>query len=359
MFLNSAPLHHLCEGCEIFLNLLHSELTLVDCEQPALQEVLGEGEVSFLYEVLAESLGEDIVALFFELSLDFLVNHLLELLSGGNIACGESHLEELLVHLGVCILADFGDGEVELRVDACKLVLLNAENRSPLLLGFVELVYIHNHLVANLLADVGFALLLGHTDKTNISVLNLDVAIIDGAHYSLVVLNNIYINQATVGAEELAAVATTHLLIYFDFVASNFVFLGGELEVNHGSQTYLEDELVVGVVVEVESTLLLAGHNITHIVDTLFLNVSEAVVGSHLVSGLSNYTFAVHFVDDTHRHHTGAETRDICFAFVLTEFFVHLCIVVSLRNGDFDNRGLIFASLFDDVHSDIVILFCL
>lgn len=52
------------EECRcLFLDLLFAELTVIDIEQPSLEELLRKLDVSFLYEILAQILGKLVVRL--------------------------------------------------------------------------------------------------------------------------------------------------------------------------------------------------------------------------------------------------------------------------------------------------------
>ena len=275
--LDIVPSEHFEERLEILLDILHCELALVDGVQPTLQELGRHCKVSLLHQEVANCKSEHIVALTLQFRNNLLVNISVELLLVCNITLWECHLEELLVQLRVCKLANLGNLQREVRVDTLQLLLLNAKDRGTLCRVLVQLVYIDLGLVADLLADKWLALLVRHRDKTYISLLDTQIAIVESYIQCLVLLHLVNILQRAVAAEVVVEERCVHLLVNLDFVVGNLI-LCSECHIVLWSYTILEYELVSCVVVEVEVALLLGRNYIADIVNLLCLQILECSV---------------------------------------------------------------------------------
>ena len=97
----------------------------------------------------------------------------------GNLACGEGHLEELLVQLRFGELADLGDLQREFGVDALQLVLLDLQHGSTLRRVLVKFVDVDRGLEAHLLADERLALFFRHRDQPDVSVGHVHLAVVE------------------------------------------------------------------------------------------------------------------------------------------------------------------------------------
>ena len=141
-----------------------------------------------------------------------------------------------------------------------------------------------------------------------------------------------------------------HLLVDLDAVVGHLV-LGRKSKVDLGRLADLEHILELGVVIEIESTLLLGGNHVAQIVDVLLLEVLEDGVRRRAVRLLGHYALAVHLFDDSHRHHAGAEARDVGLAAVVAQRFLDGFAVVLFANLDRNQRGLLLFLCSFDLHN--------
>ncbi len=357
MLLEIVPGEHLQEGVEILLDVLLRELALVDDVEPALQELGGHLQVGLLEQVVAQLEREEVVALTTQLGGDLPVQEGVQTLLVGHLAGGEGHLEELLVQLRIGELADLGDLHLELGVDALQLVLLHLKDGGALRSALVEFVHVHLHLVADLLAQERLALLLGHRDQTHVGVLHLHVAVVEGYGQSLVRLHALHVHQTAVAAQVVRAVVVVHLLVDPDRAVGQLILLR-KLQFHGGGRTGLEHELELGIVLEIESALLLRRDHVAHVVDLLLLEVLEHGVRSRAVGLLGDHAFAVHLADDTHGNHARTETGNVRLALVVAQSLLNGLAVIAFAHRHLDEQRVLFALFFYDIHSnESVILF--
>ena len=359
MLLQVIPSKHLEELGKVLLDILHRELALVDRVEPALEESLGHLQVGFLDEVVAHLEREEIVALAAQLGFDLRVDELLELLGALHVAGGEGHLEELLIDLRLGELADLGDLQLELGVDALQFRLLDLQAGGALRRIAIEFVDVHLRLVAHLLAEEGLAILLAHRDQTHIGILDLHLAVVERDGQRLVRGNLPGIDQTAEATQEVRTVVVVHLLLDLDLVVGQLVLLR-QVELDLRSLADLEHELELLAVVEVEGTLLLRGDHIAQIVDILLLEILENGVRRLAVGLLGQHALAVHFPDDAHGDHARTEARNVGLALVLAQCLVDLLRVILLAHGNLDERGVLLALFSYDIHIEsVVILFSL
>ena len=207
---------------------------------------------------------------------------------------GESHLEELLVELRLGELADLGDLQFELGVDALQLVLLDLKAGGALRRVLVELIDVHLRLEAHLLADEGLALLLRHGDQPHVSVLDLHLAVVERHGQRLVRRDLLGVHQTAEAAQEVRAVVLVHLLVHLDLMVGQLVLVR-KLQLDLGSLADLEHELELGSVLEIEVALLLGRDDVAQVVDVLLLEVFEDGVRRLAVRLLGQHALAVHF----------------------------------------------------------------
>ena len=120
-----------------------------------------------------------------------------------------------------------------------------------------------------------------------------------------------------------------HLLVDLYLVVRKLVLLR-ESYVDLGGLAYLEDELMLGIVVEVEIALLLRRDHITHIVDALLLEILEDGVRGGAVRLLGHGALAVHLAYDAHGNHTRTESRDVGLALVVAKHLVDSLAIILL-----------------------------
>ena len=133
----------------------------------------------------------------------------------------------------------------------------------------------------------------------------------------------------------------------------NYDFMG--LTDSYYACEHLENVFEFGPVLEIEVALLLRGDHVTDIVDLLLLQVVERRFRSLAVSLLRKHALAVHLLDHAHRHHTGAEARNIGLAFVLTQGFFDRIAVILLAYGHLDERVILLALFSYDIHISVVL----
>ncbi len=301
-------------------------------------------------DVVAQLHGKQIVRLTLQLALDVLVDELVELLLRCDVACGERHLEELLVELGIGETAYLGYLQLELGVDAFQLLGLDLQYSGTLLGLLVELVDVDLGLVAHLLADEGCALLLAHRDQTHVGLLDAQLAVVERDVQRLVLLDGLDVDQTAVAAQIVGAVVLVHLLVDLDLVVGQLVLLRRERHVDLRSLADLEQELELGVVVEVEVALLVRRNHIAQIVDLLLLQILEYGIRRRAVRLLGQDALAVHLLDDAHRYHAGTESRDIGLALHLAQLLVYRLAVIVGVDDDLQKRCALLAILSCNIH---------
>lgn len=184
----------------------------------------------------------------------------------------------------------------------------------------------------------------------------MQIAVVEHHGQRLVVGHLLHVGQTAVAAQEVRAVVVVHLLVDGDAVVGHLV-LGRECEVDGGRLADLEHVLELGVVIEIESSLLLGGNHVAQIVDALLLEVLEDCVRRRAVRLLGHHALAVHLPDDAHGHHAGAETRNIGLATIFAQRFLDGFAVILLAHLDRNQRGLLLFLCSFDLHNVFICLF--
>ena len=354
IFLEIIPSEQFYESVEILLDLLLGELAFVDDVQPALEELDRHGQPGFLQQEITQLQREQIVALAAQLFRNFGIDERLELLGGFDVARRKSHLEELLVQLRLHEFADLGDFERKFGFDTLQFVLLDLQYGGTLRRSLVKFIDIDLRLEPDLLADERLALLLVHRNQSDVSALDLHIAVVERHLQRFVRRHLVGIHQTAETTQEIAAVIVVHLLIDLDRVVGHLIFRR-QLEFHLGSFADLEDEFKFGPVLEIEVALLLRRDHVTDIIDLLLLQIVERCFRSLAVSLLRKHALAVHLLDHAHRHHTGTEARNIGLAFVLTQGFFDRIAVILLAYGHLDERVILLALFSYDIHISVVL----
>ena len=146
-----------------------------------------------------------------------------------------------------------------------------------------------------------------------------------------------------------------HLLVDLDAVVGHLVF-GRERQLDLGSLADLEHVFELGVVIEIESALLLGGNHVAQIVDVLLLEILEDGVRRRAVRLFGHDALAVHLLDDSHRHHAGTEARDVGLAAVVAQRFLDGFAVILLAYLDRNQRGLLLFLCSFDLHNVFYLL---
>jgi len=251
---------------------------------------------------------------------------------------------------GIGEFADLGDFERKFGLHLRQFVLFELQGRGTLRGILVELVDVDLHLGADLLALEGLAFLVVHRDQPHVGILDAQFAVVERDGQRLVVGDLLDVHQPAVTTQEIRAVVVVHLLVDLDAVVGHLV-LGRKSEVDLGRLADLEYILELGVVIEIESTLLLGGNHVAQIVDVLLLEVLEDGVRRRAVRLLGHYALAVHLFDDSHRHHAGAEARDVGLAAVVAQRFLDGFAVVLFADLDRNQRGLLLFLCSFDLHN--------
>ncbi len=181
-------------------------------------------------------------------------------------------------------LADLGDFERKFGFDTLQFVLLDLQYGGTLRRSLVKFIDIDLHLESDLLADEGLALLLVHRNQSDVSALDLHLAVVERHRQRLVRRYLVGIHQTAETTQEIAAVIVVHLHIDLDRVVGHLIFRRQLEPFTSGAFADLENEFEFGPVLEIEVALLLRGDHVTDIVDLLLLQVVERRFRSLAVS---------------------------------------------------------------------------
>ena len=274
----------------------------------------------------------------------------------GNLACGEGHLEELLVQLRFGELADLGDLQREFGIDALQLVLLDLQHGGALRRVLVKFVDVDRGLEAHLLADERLALFFRHRDQPDISVGHVHLAVVERYGQRLVRGHLVGIGQAAETAQVVGTVVVVHLLVDLDLVVGHFILVR-KIEFDLGSLADLEHEIKLLAVFEIEIALLLRRDHVAQVVDLLLLEIFEHGVRRRAVRLFGQHALAVHLLDKAHGHHAGTETGDIGLALVLAQLLLDGLAVILLAHRHPEQRVVFFALFSSDLLIDWLLFF--
>ena len=304
IFLEIIPSEQFYESVEILLDLLLGELAFVDDVQPALEELDRHGQPGFLQQEITQ--------------------------------------------------LQLGDFERKFGFDTLQFVLLDLQYGGTLRRSLVKLIDIDLRLEPDLLADEGLALLLVHRNQSDVSALNLHIAVVERHLQRFVRRYLVGIHQTAETTQEIAAVIVVHLLIDLDRVVGHLIFRR-QLEFHLGSFADLEDEFKFGPVLEIEVALLLRRDHVTDIIDLLLLQIVERCFRSLAVSLLRKHALAVHLLDDAHGYHARTQSGDVGLALVLAQGLFDLLPVILLAYGHLDERVILLALFSYDIHISVVL----
>ena len=164
------------------IDLLGGELTLVDMQQPALQESIRKLNVSLLHQIVTDILGQAVVSLLLVVGSELGGNSLVELLGAVDLVLTEETVIGFLALDGSHKGADRLDGGVENRVDAREFLFLDLEHGSAVGLIGESRIDIDVELVARLGTDeklVGVALDIANGDVSTFHLLLAIVQVSD------------------------------------------------------------------------------------------------------------------------------------------------------------------------------------
>ena len=214
---------------------------------------------------------------------------------------------------------------------------------------FVEFGNVYIHRVADLLTQERCTFLVVHADQTDIGLFDLVVALFEGNLEGVFLLDAVDIYQLAVTVHEVGAVAIPHFILDLDVVFGDLV-LFAELDCDLRSDTHFENELIFGIVVEVERLLFFTRNHVAHEGKFLLFDVVDAGFRCGAIGLLGNDPFAVHLVDDSHRNHARTETRNVGFAFVGPQCFVYRFVVVGFSDGYLEQGGEILKIFSYNIH---------
>ena len=268
-------------------------------------------------------------------------------------AVRESGFEKLLVHFGSDETADLIDRQLIIRVHPFQVGFLHAERGSALRRRLEQLGHIDVQRIADLLADKRRAVFVAHADQTYVSLLDFRIALFERHIERVFLLDRIDVGQFPETVQEVGAITVAHLIFDPDRIPGYFIFFT-QVDTDLRSQTHFEHELVFGAVVEIQRLLFVARNHIADERELLFFDVIEAGFRSGAVRLLGNDSFAVHFIDNPHRNHPRAETRNVRFAFVGAQRLIYSFTVIGLTHGHLQQRGEIFKIFSDNIHLSVI-----
>ena len=338
------PVELLDAQVEVLLHIVVALVAVVVLHD-ALEQLCGISLLAHLLLAVAAHILQKLeVAVADHRGLEALGNLLAESLLVSAIALTEHLVEQLLVDLGGSEARDFRHLVAKVRLHLASLFgIVHLEQSLQLGIALVGLAGVEGEDVAQLAAFEDLLLvfgldIFGHDEctlygDTTFERIALGIELAEVALQKVVGLVGL---SLLVVADTLSVslhLLVDELVVYLYLVVFNLVFVG-QLDLEFGSHSHVEDEGIGSLSLNVYGHLLVAGQRFAEHVDMIVVDVLVHFLSHHLVDDVHLHGGAILALDHPHGDHARTESRHLCALAIVFQLFLYFCLVVSLFHGE-------------------------